>query len=89
MAGRDYLVSQLSSDTERLDLKGRMVRTDRFKYLVFSEGKNAEMFFDMDGDPGETMNLIQHPDFQSEVAQHWLMLRNWVQKADDPFFLQI
>ena len=85
--GRDYLVCQLSPDTKRLEMKGRMMRTDRFKYLVFSEGNNPEMFFDMADDPGEKVNLIAHSDFQGEVARHRVLLQNWIQITDDPFVL--
>lgn len=86
VGGRNYLVSQLSPDTKQLDMKGRMVRTDRFKYVVFSEGENAEMFFDMDRDSGEKVNLVQDPIFSDEVARHRLLLHDWIQVTGDPFF---
>ena len=87
LSGRDYLVCQLSPDTEQLEMKGRMVRTDRFKYVVFSEGDNPELFFDMAKDQGETTNLIDHPDLKKEIARHQSLLQDWVQTTGDTFIL--
>ena len=82
---RDYLVAELASDTERLEAKGRMVRTDRYKYMVFSEGRNPELLFDMDQDPGEQHNLAYKPEFQSEVRKHQSLLRAWGEETADTF----
>ena len=87
LRGRDYLVCQLSPDPERLEMKGRMVRSDRFKYVIFSEGQNPELFFDLVKDPGEKKNLIDNPDFEKQVIHHRALLNDWVLTTGDPFVL--
>ncbi len=82
---RDYLVAELASDTDRLEMKGRMVRTDRYKYMVFSEGRNPELLFDMHQDPGEQHNLAYKPEFQSELRQQQSLLRAWGEENADTF----
>ena len=56
--GGPFVVCQLHSDTENLEMQGRMLRTSHYKYVAFSEGRNPEMFFDLEQDPGETHNLV-------------------------------
>ncbi|HSH09431.1 MAG TPA: sulfatase-like hydrolase/transferase, partial [Oceanipulchritudo sp.] len=38
---------------------GRMVRTQQYKYVVYSEGENREQLFDLEQDPGEMVNLAR------------------------------
>ena len=40
---------------------GRMVRSRRYKYCVYSEGKRRESLVDMEKDPGEMVNLAADP----------------------------
>ena len=46
---------------------GRMVRTDRFKHIVFSHGQRPELLFDLETDPGETRSLAANPEFAGEL----------------------
>ena len=41
-----------------VSVEARMVRTARYKYIVFALGEDREQFFDMENDPGELKNLI-------------------------------
>ncbi|MHC4885320.1 MAG: sulfatase family protein [Planctomycetota bacterium] len=49
---------------------GRMVVTDRFKYMRFDEGENGEQFMDRVEDPGEMRNAIVDACWGDEVARH-------------------
>ena len=84
-AGRPFLVSELCPDTEDLSMQGRMLRTQRYKYIAFSEGQNAEMLFDLEEDPGETQNLALNADARRELDRHRALLRQWCMQTSDPF----
>ena len=83
--GRDFLVSELQPDTERPELRGRMLRSRRFKYVAFSEGRNPEMLFAMEADPGETRNLARRADLGDELNRHRQLLRSWIEARGDEF----
>jgi len=86
-AGRPFLVSELCPDTEDLEMQARMLRTQRYKYLAFSEGQNPEMLFDLEEDPGETRNLALNANGQQELDRHRTLLQEWCIQTDDPFTL--
>ena len=60
---RNFLVSEVNGISE-----SRMVRTARYKYIVYPTGDNREQFFDEQQDPGELNNLIAEPSLAGEVA---------------------
>ena len=66
--GRDFLVTELAPDPRQPDLLGRMVRSERYKYIVFSHGENPEMLFDMHEDPGEIHNLASDKELTDQIA---------------------
>ena len=53
---RDYVVTE-TCFSDGLGTHGRMLRTPRYKYVVYSWGKHREQLFDLTTDPGETINL--------------------------------
>ena len=65
----------------------RMVRSDRYKYIVYAKGEIREQFFDLEADPGETSNLAQQPEMKEIVETHRNMLRQWIQQTNDTFVL--
>jgi hypothetical protein len=40
---------------------GRSVRTERYRYTVWDDGKKEAQLYDMSADPGELKNLIDDP----------------------------
>jgi len=66
-------------------VKGRMVRTDRYKYVIYSEGDDREQLFDMNADPGEQHDLSQDPRHSDALAQHRRLLSDWRQQTSDVF----
>jgi len=54
-----------------------MVRTSKYKYMVFDGRPKAEMFFDMEADPGEMRNLLRQADLGAEIDRHRKLLDEW------------
>lgn len=63
--------------------EARMVRSDRYKYVVFAAGERREQFFDEERDPGETRNLVDDPAVATEVDRHRRLLDAWMRSTDD------
>jgi choline-sulfatase len=65
--------------------EGRMLRTDRYKYCVYSEGKNRESLVDISNDPGEMVNLAGDPDHKHILREHREILARWGADLKDKF----
>jgi arylsulfatase A-like enzyme len=74
---RDSLFAEVAPDSKQPSLRGRAVRTVRFKYMGFSWGKNGEMLFDLHGDPGETRNLAGAAEFKDDLILHRDLAAKW------------
>jgi arylsulfatase A-like enzyme len=74
-AGHEYVVSEMASGPAR----SFMVRTKRYKYMVFpgTGGRKLEMFFDMETDPGEMKNVAGQTELAAEIERHRKMLEQW------------
>jgi len=83
--GREFLVTKLQSHSQDLSRKGHMLRTARYKYIVFSHGRNREMLFDLEEDPGETVNLALHPSSKPNLEHHRSLLHAWIVRTGDHF----
>jgi choline-sulfatase len=62
---------------------GRMLRTDRFKYVVYESGAHREQLIDLAEDPGEMHNLAETPEFRDVLNEHRRRLRGWVAQTGD------
>ena len=82
---RDALVAQLHPDTKNLEMQGRMLRTQRYKYTAFSEGTNPEQLFDLQEDPGETTNLALGDSHSDLTHDHRQMLTEALAQSADHF----
>jgi len=85
LGGRDFVVAELQPDSFRMELKGRMLRTRRYKYVAFSAGADPEMLFDLETDPLETANLTRSAGHEHVLAEHRALLESWTALTDDPF----
>ncbi len=67
----------------------RGFRSARYKYTVRGDkmGAGAWQFFDLHADPYERRNLIDHPDFQDEIARRHRLLRERLVETGDHFVL--
>ncbi len=86
---RDYVVVQNHMiqggpvDGIKPTLRGRMVRTDRFKYCVYDYGDQRESLVDMQTDPLETKNLACEKEYRDVLVQHRELLRAFAREHDD------
>lgn len=79
--GNQTAVSELRYGSP--DWEGRMLVSDRFKYVVFNNGARPEQLFDRKRDPGESTNLVAKN--KSAVREHRQALRGWIAKTGDDF----
>ena len=81
-SSRDHLVCQLYLNPEEA---GRMLRTERYKYILFSMGERPEMLFDLTADPGEMHNLAYDIRNRDILAEHRHLLRQWMADTNDDY----
>ena len=82
---REYVITELADDNLDKSRKGRMVRSARYKYNVYSSGKRNEQLFDLLNDPGETRNLVEQASLNAVVEQHRTWLCEWMRETGDDF----
>jgi len=76
---RESLVTQAAT------LGGRMVRTDRYKYALYRQGRPQEQLFDLVDDPGETVNLAVEAEYADVLDEHRELLLEWCRETGDLF----
>jgi len=72
---RDHLVVE--------NERSRLLRSQRYKYIVYEDGAPREMLIDLDKDPGEMVNLAADFGHQIVLAEHRAMLRRWYAAHDE------
>lgn len=77
---RDHVIAEVNGG-----LDARMVRTTRYKYVVYATGQAREQFFDLETDPGETRNLITSTESGPEIERHRQLLAQWSRDTKDQF----
>lgn len=80
---RKYLVVELADYQPDPGRKGRMLRTSRYKYHVYSSGTDNEQLFDLLIDPGEMKNLANDPAFDDIKKEHQVLLQKWMMHTND------
>jgi glucosamine-6-phosphate deaminase len=73
--GHEFVVSEMANGPAR----SFMVRTKKYKYMVFPERARltSEMLFDLQADPGEMKNLAAQPARATEMERHRTLLADW------------
>ncbi|MCP4048112.1 MAG: sulfatase-like hydrolase/transferase [Gammaproteobacteria bacterium] len=79
---RDYVVSEIN----QAKLKGRMVVSQNYKYILFDGGENPEQLFDLVNDPGELRPVTYNPKYEEQLIAHRNMLLEWDKRIDDRDF---
>ncbi len=80
---REYIVSSNDMDQgapvdgTTPHAKGRMVRSQQYKYCAYDHGEHRESLVDLKNDPGEMVNLAGDPHYQKVLQQHRRMLAEW------------
>ena len=85
LPGRASVVTELQAFKSDEEMKGRMIRTARYKYIVFSHGQRPELLFDLETDPVETENLAYQPAYRETVTEHRALLRQEIEDTSDQF----
>jgi len=65
--------------------KARMITDGRYKYITYNMGKNPEILFDLQSDPNETINLINHSNNSLELNMLKSKLQEYLLKVGDDF----
>lgn len=85
-AWRDHLVAETRfCGSACLGTLGRMVRTERYKYVVYSRGRNREQLFDLVADPGELVNLAVEARHRGTLQHCRDLLQAWCVETGDTF----
>jgi len=84
---RDFVISETEfcDFGKSYNITGRMVRSNRYKYIVYSTGKKQEQLFDLQTDPGELNDLVNEPNYQRVLNEHRQILVKWCEKHKDNF----
>ena len=61
----------------------RLLRTDRYKYIVYDSGSPREQLIDVAQDPGEMKNLATDPAFADVLKRHRRLLKQWYQDNNE------
>jgi arylsulfatase A-like enzyme len=62
---------------------GRMLRSARFKYCVYKEGKIRESLIDLVKDPGEMNNLAGRKGLEKHLNKHREFMQKWIAESKD------
>ena len=65
--------------------QARMIRTQRYKYAVYSIGLYREQLTDLENDPGEMVNLAVNSNFRDVLQEHRGRLAQWCEETGDRF----
>ena len=76
-------------DGVMLQPDGKMVRSQKYKYCLYSLGRRRESLVDMQADPGEMVNLVAKSQYRTALLQHREFLRDFAQKHGDKVALSM
>jgi arylsulfatase A-like enzyme len=86
---RDFVVTETKFEGKQAyGTTGRAVISKKFKYILYSWGKNREQFFDLEKDPYEMNNLVSSVNHQTELDNYRQNLMDWCIKTNDTKFLK-
>ena len=83
--GREFVVSEMAAGGAGGLGRSFMVRTAKYKYLVFpgAGAERPEMFFNLESDPGEMKNLAGDSALAGELERHRQMLAQWKKTTEE------
>lgn len=65
---QEYVITETQFDGSKT--RGWMVRTARYKYVLYDKGRHREQLFDMQNDRGETRNLMMENAYTKVAQEH-------------------
>jgi arylsulfatase A-like enzyme len=77
--GHEFVVSEMATGDAGGRGRSFMVRTRKYKYMVFpgTGDERFELLFDLDSDPGEMKNLAGETALVGELDRHRQLLAQW------------
>lgn len=75
---QEYIITETRFDGSKT--RGWMVRTGRYKYVIYDKGRHREQLFDMQADRGEMRNLVQENAYNDVLQQHRDLLAQWMER---------
>ncbi|WP_140487206.1 sulfatase [Flavobacterium sp. GSA192] len=86
---RDFIVVETKFEGKNaFGSSGRAVVGKRFKYVLYSWGKNREQLFDLENDPLEMNNLTDSKSHSKILDQYREYLLDWCKSTGDASFLK-
>lgn len=70
-------------------VRGRVVRSERYKYSLYDSLANREELYDLKNDPGETKNLAGEKSMHDVLVKHRAYLREFALKNEDPYAIKM
>lgn len=67
---------------------GRALIDKKYKYILYSWGKNREQLFDIENDPFEINNLVGLESQIQNIDHHRQKLLDWCRDTEDTGFLR-
>ncbi|BEG99471.1 sulfatase family protein [Bacteroides sedimenti] len=75
----EYVVTETQFD--KSVTRGWMVRTPRYKYVLYDKGRNREQLYDIQNDKNEQVNLAVESKYNVELNKHRRYLTEWIKKC--------
>ncbi len=76
-AHQEYVITETQFDGSVV--RGWMVRSANFKYILYDRGLNREQLYDMVNDRGEMRNLVVEDAYSEELNKHRDILHEWLE----------
>lgn len=73
---QEYVITETRFDGSKT--RGWMVRSERYKYVLYDKGRHREQLFDMQSDKGEMRNLVMENTYDKELQKHRDILEKWM-----------
>ena len=86
---RNQLVVETYFGESQTKTRGRALRTNRYKYTVYSFGMYREQLTDMENDHGEMVNLAANSKYREVLQEHRDQLQKWCEETGDNFKVPI
>lgn len=81
--GQEFIVTETNFNQTAGTL-GWMVRTPRYKYVLYDKGQYREQLFDMSEDRLEMRNLAVESKYRDILLEHRGILENWLKTTPGP-----
>lgn len=86
---RDFVVVETKFEGKNAyGTMGRALITKKYKYVLYSWGRNREQFFDLEKDPYEMNNLANSKEYLQYIDDYRQKLLGWCKRTNDVQFLK-